>query len=530
VFLTFFKGLKMKRSLSKIAHFKSTVLLCTLIISMCNHGYAFNSEEHKLISDLGASEVKIPGSVNLPLGVNFVKDKKGYLAFLKYAKKLAVGFDTNNENDYNQKKENVQDNCYWSGYGQLAYNKKIRIPKTGDLPTKVLFVPSQSGTAPEKTTLGELVALYGDYRRTTACGAAGVCYLTNTDTPTIGFGRGNVYNKNYYCPDAVSSNTYLRSIGSGLVPPFGTLGNQSSNTADDDEYEEVGWWGDEMIRTANVNDWHFSKVAISWYVGLHRQALYYVNLARTDSRYWVQALHHEANALHALVDIFGLGHMVTNRDESSYGIMKDENLRTTAPYEWMEAIIKQGGASRNNDGLVSLNSKLTTIKKLTRDRNEFLPSYRGNWGLWAKGEQTYHDKFNQAGATVKNLNGDTFSVYGDKKLHSLDVASRSIIKNAVKASIQSLFDAYVSLEGRNSLTTIGAKGSSFFEALKYIPVYIDTDDYSYFLGRWALYANFIDELTGANVVPANWASCKIPFLSGKNWTWPETQSSKCTIY
>jgi hypothetical protein len=80
------------------------------------------------------------------------------------------------------------------------------------------------------------------------------------------------------------------------------------------------------------------------------------------------------------------------------------------------------------------------------------------------------------------------------------------------------------------LTTIGAKGSSFFEALKYIPVYIDTDDYSYFLGRWALYANFIDELTGANVVPANWASCKIPFLSGKNWTWPETQSSKCTIY
>jgi hypothetical protein len=222
--------------------------------------------------------------------------------------------------------------------------------------------------------------------------------------------------------------------------------------------------------------------------------------------------------------------MVTNRDESSYGIMKDENLRTTAPYEWMEAIIKQGGASRNNDGLVSLNSKLTTIKKLTRDRNEFLPSYRGNWGLWAKGEQTYHDKFNQAGATVKNLNGDTFSVYGDKKLHSLDVASRSIIKNAVKASIQSLFDAYVSLEGRNSLTTIGAKGSSFFEALKYIPVYIDTDDYSYFLGRWALYANFIDELTGANVVPANWASCKIPFLSGKNWTWPETQSSKCVIY
>ena len=40
-------------------------------------------------------------------GVNFVRDQKAYLDFLKYAKKLAVGFDTNNENDYNQKKENV---------------------------------------------------------------------------------------------------------------------------------------------------------------------------------------------------------------------------------------------------------------------------------------------------------------------------------------------------------------------------------------------------------------------------------------
>ena len=519
----------MKFSCSKLIGFKPLLLFWVLNLFWCNHVYSFNSEEHKLISDKGASEVKIPSSVTLPSGVNFVRNRRGYLDFLKYAKKLAVGFDTNNENDYDKKKGNIQDNCYRSGYRQLEYNKKIRIPKTSNLPTKILFVPSQSGTAPEKTTLGELVALYGDYRRTTNCGAAGVCYLTNTDTPTINFGKGNVYNKDHYCPDPISSNTYLRSMASGLVPPFGSLGNTSSNTADDDEYEEAGWWGDEMIRTANVNDWHFSKVAVSWYVGLHRQALYYVNLARTDSRYWVQALHHEANALHSLVDIFGLGHMVTNRDESSYGIMKSQNLLTTKPYEWMEAIIKQGGATRNIDGLVSLNSDLIPIRKLRGDRNEFLPSYRGTWVRWARGEQNYHDEFNKTGATVKNLNGDTFSIFGDKMLHALDVESRDVIKNAVKASIQSLFDAYVSLENRNSLTKMGEKGS-FFKALKYIPVYITEDYNNYFLGRWALYAKFIDELTGTNVVPLNWSNCKIPFISGENLMWPKTQRSKCFIY
>lgn len=499
-------------------------------LALSQSASAFNSEEHKLITDLGVAGVVIPPTVSLPSEViNQTVGSTGYRNFLKDAKNLAVGFDTNNQNDYDKYKPDVQDNCYWTSFSQSTYNKKIHIPEVADVPSTELEVATKTATSLKAFTLGELSALYGDYRRTTHCTAAGECYLTNSDTPTMKFKRGTVMYEEYYCPDNMSADIYLRYIGSGVVPPFGSFGNTVSNTANDDEYYEAAWWGDEMLRIANVNDWHFSNAAVGWYVGAHRLALYYADKARTEPKYWVNALHHEANALHSLVDLFAFGHVVTSRAESSHGIMKNESLDNHASYQWMEQVLALGGGLRANNGKVSLTSSLPALAEVSTPRNDFLPSYRGTWMLWANTEKNLHDDHNSSGAVVKNLLGTTFNAQGDGDLKNLVGVDRQVISDAVKASVQSLFDAYTQLEAGSELSTLAGSGSGLFEALKYLPVYIVSDSTNQFTGKWARYAKAIDELTGVNALPSNWSDCKAPYLYGDNNS-ASTSTTACTSF
>jgi hypothetical protein len=512
------------------------LMLCALLFLLPGENRAYNSEEHKLIADLGVAGAKISG-VKLPPHLELkIVNKSYYVQGYKYAKNLAVGFSTNDQNDYDKDKKGVQDNCYWTGFGQLKYNKAIWIPQItpvplpNSIPGKVFNIPTYAGSRVKQYTFGELVALYGDYRRSNYSKQPDQCYLTNADVDTIHFSRGTrLYKK--YCPAPVPGYAYLRSIGSGLVPPFGEVANASSNTANDDEYNEAGWWGDEMLRIANVNDWHFSNGAVAWYTGLHRLALYYVNKATLDPRYWVQALHYEANALHALTDLFAFGHVVTNRGETSYGIMKSNDLLNKNVYLWMENVIKMGGGVRLSNGKISSTAILPDISDRTVQRNSFLKSYRGTWALRARREQKYHDYFNDKGAKVRNLHGAKFYIFGDGKLHKMDQHAHNQISQAVKVSVQSLFDAYESLQKRKiKLADLIKPGSFVFEALKYIPVYIEKDPDKYFLGRWTLYAKAIDQITGAGKVPRDWDKCKIPYLSGKDYSWPAKHSKKCTEF
>ena len=495
--------------------------------------HAFNSEEHKLITDLAVEAISIPTDVttNFPSEVSTLgTGQVDYLAFLKEAKDLAVGFDTNNQNDYDKYEPNVQDNCYWTSYGQLEYNRYIHIPDVTEVPSTELSVSTKTSSTQKHFSLGELSALYGDYRRTTHCSAAGSCYLTNADTPNVSFERGNVFNENYYCPDTVSADIYLRYIGSGVVPPFGTLGNSVSNSANDDEYHEASWWGDEMIRIANVNDWHFSNAAVAWYIGAHRLALDYANLARVNPQYWVNALHYEASALHSLVDLFAFGHVVTSRGESSHGIMKNENLDNHSAYQWMEQVISLGGGQRASNGKVTATSTLPAVAETAPPRNDFMASDRGTWTLWANTERSLHDTHNDSGATVKNLNGTEFYSSGDGKLKNLSGVDRQVIIDAVKASVESLFTAYVDLQaGTRTLAEITASGSASFNALTYLPAYIVSDSSQQFTGRWTRYAKAIDEVTGTNALPTNWEDCIAPYLYG-NRDSASTSSQACTTF
>ncbi len=494
----------------------------------------YNSEEHQLIVDRGAALVNIPAGVTLPPGVSLAATTKpAYREMVRSAKRLAVGIDGNNEAAYSQSTPKVQDNCYWTGYAQRADNLKMHVPDDAQVPDKVLQIPgATNGSSTTAFTLGQLAAVYGDYRRTTHC-EGGLCFLNNFDVPKVGF-NGNIVREGTFCPDSVTAGAYLQRIGSGLNPPSGGLGNQISNSVGPNRLSDASWYGDEMLRIANVNDWHFSSGAIAWYTGMHRLALAYVDSARSNPVHWVRALHYEANALHSLTDLFAFGHVVTNRDETSYGIMKANSLLANKGYLWQQNVLAMGGATRSGSGRISLSGALPTpLTNLATDRNDYVNSYRSDWWARAKAEHTYHSEFNETGAQVRNLNGDVFQIFGDKRLNQMVMTGTSlpVLIQAVRASVQSLFDAHVAL-GAGTITqqSIGAAGTPYFAALKYVPVYIASDANRYFTGRWTLYAKAVDDLTGVGKVPSGWESCAVKYLSGADWAWPAKTDAACAAF
>ncbi|SGY88268.1 Phosphatidylcholine-hydrolyzing phospholipase C [Moritella viscosa] len=515
--------------MKKISHKVSCILACVMASTFTSGAQAFNSEEHKNIVDNAIAQLKIPETIKLPTTVSLKSRTDSYTKELRAAKQLAAGFDGNDENDYDSYKYNVQDNCYYSGFGQSHYNNTIYIPTGSQLPTKLLTLNTNMGSQSDEFTLGELAAIYGDYRRTTSCDADGQCFLSNDIKENIVFKHGS---HPAYCPQPVKNTTYLHHVGSGVVPPFGALGNLSSNTAGDGELEEAAWWGDEMMRIANVNDWHFSDAAVAWYIGLHRQALYYADKARTEPKYWNVALHHEANALHSLTDLFSFGHVVTSREESSFNMIKSAGLKEKGTYLWMEAIMKQAGATRDRDGILSfaLADFPPIMRIATAPRNDFMPSYRGIWMMWAKDEQGFHDRFNESGALVRNLNGDRFQIYGDSHLKELTDQSKEIIIMATKTSIQSLLDAYQVLEHGSDITEVGAVGSQFFNALNYLPAFVEKDGDSYFTGTWTSYADVINTMVGSGKVLNDKANCTLSTVSGKIRGRLKTRSKACTVF
>jgi hypothetical protein len=513
--------------------------LCLVLVTLpatrvVNHRatrMAYNSEEHKLLADRGASMVNQRSAVLPGLTTFLTLTPTQMVAGYKYAKQLSVGYESNVNSDYDPFKRGPQDHSYWTdrSFDQLQWNRKIWIPSTSEVRGRTLYVTIWDGHAEARFSFGELVALYGDYRKTVSCSRnPDRCYLTNRDAPQyrVGFSRpaGTIdfaYGDNCFdvvnCgwrPDTVGTFRYLRAIGSGLLPPFGAFGNQFVNTAYSDEELDAGWWGDEMLRIANINDWHFSQAAVAWYIGMHRLALKYVFMARTDPGYWNHALSFEAAALHSLTDLFAFGHIVTSRDQTSYAIMGINSLRNDPIYEWMEDASQMGGGVRSpSTGRVELTATLPPIDVLpTITRNDFMESDRGSWALVAKREHDHHDAYNNAGATVMNLKRQEFTIFGDGKLRETADATENIIVETVRVSLQSLFDAY---ESPSTLEQLGAVGSSFFDALLNIPVYVKTHPQGNFEGRWTRYAAATSAITGAGMVPEN-PQCVMAYVDGEN--------------
>jgi hypothetical protein len=470
----------------------------TVTVSWTSHGsVAYNSEEHKLIADRGAAQVKVPASVTFP--ANLVSlgpiQADSYLIDIKRAKQLAVGYQTDGDH-WDTGTEHIQDNCYFTGlaratnsFGQGDYNTKIWVPIPADAPKAVLRVAGQASSlgAARMFSFGELVAFYGDYRQTPYC-EAGQCFLTNGNLGDVRFvAQGGTREK--FCPAPIKATEYIARIGSGVVPPFGAAGNVTGNTAEkgSGDYGDAGWWGDEMLRVANVNDWHFSNTAVAWYVGMHRLALLYADSARTRPEYWVKALHYEANGLHSLTDLFAFGHVVTNGDEASYRIIQNSGVEARALYQWMKGVITLGGGTRNA-GQVSLNAALPALAATAPPRNTLqeVTSTRELSG-YKLAEKFYHDSFNHAtNTTVRNLRGDQFRIRGDGQLSWMarnEPAALDAASGAVTASLQSLLDGVDAISKGATTAAQLSTQPEFFAALQYLPVYIVADDYGYFTGR-----------------------------------------------
>ena len=530
-------------------------LAVPFVVTVNGPAVAYNSEEHRLIVDQAIDSVILPDLVKFPDGISLRPiGQRAYVDYYRAAKDFAVGFDTNDSSAFNPNKGAVQDNCYYTkgtitvpGVGKIddpwhqpAYNKKIYVPAERQAPAKVLSVPAyNTGAAHGGFTMGQLAALYGDYRKTTYCDGSGRCFLTQGEVGEITFTKGNAWQTGTYCPDKINAGRYLQHIGSGLVPPFGGLGNSTRNTADDNEYGEAGWWGDEMLRIANINYWHFSNAAIAWYTGLHRLALLYADSARGDSTYWAKALHYEANALHSLTDLFAFGHVVTSREETSLGIMKDMGVSAHPANRWMLNVIRVGGGTWSGNK-VSVSGGTVPITDVPAVRNDFMATYTykialngvTNWVLYANKEREYHDDFNQLGARVRNFNGDEFQVLGDGRMSTmLNNIAAGVMRNAVRTSVQSLFDAHVELrQGKRGVADIGAAGSAYFGALKYVPVFIVRDNGGFFNGNWTRYAAAVQAITGVNKTLTDWDRCQARYLSGADKTDLTRPAGTCTQF
>lgn len=507
-----------------------TSLLYGLIFLSSFEASAYNSEEHKLIVDRGAAMVDMLFELRWPDAVITTEVARGeYRSGIQRAKNFAAGFATNNPDDA-RNTDRTQDHCYRPSrtWGQAAYNDNIWIPNESEVPDKVILIQAEVGSFPAFYTIGELTALYGDYRRTVSCETAARCFLTNKSVDFIDFPPPDKSIPKDDCPTPFDSREYLRYIASGVVPPFGSLGNITGNSAGDTEYNKAGWWGDEMLRIANVNDSHFSNTAVAWYIGMHSHALRAADQARANPAYWARALHFEASALHSLTDLFAFGHAVTNRDRTSFGAIKNKSLEKSATYDWMESVLELGGGQRSKKGAVTLDGTLPRNNAgQSNGRIDFLGSYLGSWVRRAKGEHTYHNSFNDNGADVRNLMGDRFEIFGDGKLRIMEEQSREVLYQAVRASIQSLIDAYACREDNRSWAECH---TGTMNALLYLPVFVERDGRGYFQGQWLLYAKAINDIAGARLVPTDWERCKIPFLDGKDWTYPKKPSAACTHF
>jgi len=204
------------------------------------------------------------------------------------------------------------------------------------------------------------------------------------------------------------------------------------------------------------------------------------------------------------------------------------------PFKWMENARRMGGGLRAASGRVTLTDSLPPIADLSVRRNDFLPSYPGNWSRWALQEKDFHDGFNGGGATVRNLKGERFFLSGDGAFEATDdtthgVAEREVIAEGARASLQSLFDAYLELGTGRTVEEIGARGSSFFAALRSLPIFVESnpqhtfeDEYGFewtignnFNGQWTLYAQAVDAIAGTSVVPnTSPLPCQMQYVDG----------------
>ncbi|MFY1831616.1 hypothetical protein ACN47A_37225 [Myxococcus fulvus] len=444
---------------------------------------AFNSDEHKRLGDEGSALLPLctqPQQRNCrPTRVTTLSARSGTgQAFISFD--LVKTYDPDNPDHIrlvDQQSQSLfkqelleRQQCYVDkqSSGQLPYIRALYAPPEAPpySPTLVWVgdssLPSGRG---EYFSFGDLMAIYGDYRRAVTCDEQKrTCGLADEVT--------------HMNPSLLG---HLRNLGRGEVPPFGAFGNalqDSGGTPTD-----APWWGDEMLRLAYTNDWHFQEQALRWYVGMHRQALYFARLAvetREDAHLW-KALHYEANGLHSLTDLFAPGHLITSREQTVAGIYASNRVtpENNETLRWLRGVNTQGQTTAS------------VPTALPAPQTSRLASYNALWARRLLGEENYHSGFNHHGSQFKNVAGNEWTGFGDGKLFPRRIDSGPVVelqqwtlaRQTVTDSLQSLFNAYQELsQEAGSLTGEArkqkcaqvmeriARGRDFYQALRHVPV------------------------------------------------------------
>ncbi len=195
---------------------------------------------------------------------------------------------------------------------------------------------------------------------------------------------------------------------------------------------------DLSIALALNNPTHFSARAAQTYVRWHRVAMI---MARQKNRLR-EALHYEALALHSFTDLFAFGHMHEDR-------------------ELTDKLIAWGKNNTHRAGFT--NQLATNAGKLMGGYVNF-----------------YHNAYNWKGAMLKNLAGDSWRGYGDKKYRVVssdcsqttkigrmkcsDPATRRQRQIIVHAASVSILDVLKAAAGKN--IRVGTE----FRAMCHLPV------------------------------------------------------------
>ena len=488
--------------------------------------FAFNSEEHKLLGDQGSAAVAVcqggargrcrPERVmkgNVPLLRTYDVARPGNVALVVHAQQAKFKKEALSRQPAYRKANQK---------GQEHYVKEIYVPPQDGKMHKPLLVwvgNAASSAGGDWFSFGDLVAIYGDYRRAVTCDANRMsCLLSdsiNARTP--------------------AAHRHLRNYARGEVAPFGSASNVTADSAPHGNDSMAGWWGDEMLRIANTNDWHFAGSAIRWYVGSHRQALWFARLAaeKNDPAFLWHAVHYDANGLHSLTDLFAPGHVITDRERSVAGMHKNNGSSSHPISVWNQGVDRLGKAG-------------AIPAPLAAPSRSDIKGTRGTWALWARWEESAHTQFNQNGAIVKNERGEEFIAFGDGRLYArkdptsadqtamnppklAEVAGRS-----VKSSLECVFSAYwrmLAAAGKLSGPARTAKVDaemrkiaaepSYYEALRDVPVevkeacYRPAGDQCFGVGRWmsARYRNALRAILGQ---PAA-AGPVLPLIDGKKY-------------
>ena len=486
--------------------------------------HAFNPEEHKIVGDLGSQRAAemIKDAIPAPRLVKFNHDPKEVRLVVKgrFPKDLKGSKDSRFDKSFVPR--------------ERAHEAKTPL---------LIWVGAADQTTGEWFTFGDLVSLYGDFRRIITCDAKpgnSDCRLTDPPRPMT---------RNYN-PAKFTKARYkaMKDLAQGWnfwddspQCKYGAIALTNNGVIEGKNTQSA--WCDEFFKIAKGNHWHFGPTALKWYVAMHRQAFFLMAQAAATKdkakrqRFIWKALHYEGHALHSLTDLFAPGHVMVERYVTTNKILKKSRAREPFP-SWQAEIWKTTFANGAPNAQLLKKPSFRGIKRITQnDLNVLTGPTDTVTARQARYEANFHDGFNAAGADVRNLKGGSTSprfvsprqhselpqiwrAFGDGSLYAYEGERRlnpgqgEWAAAAVEDSIRSLFDGYQAILKGGDPAQL-SMAPALFDALADLPIEmrnICVDDKGNCFApdqrngtradfRWVSYAPLVLKLLGLKPLP-----------------------------